>query len=106
MNLRDRFAKQLIIYRKNSNLSQEKLAELANIHRTYISQLYPERLTIRRNRTMGRIPRQVFYYFPCYGLAYVRMSWDLICFAGLRLDILIVSAAMLNKYAAVFTQNF
>ncbi|MDR0784372.1 MAG: helix-turn-helix transcriptional regulator, partial [Treponema sp.] len=25
--------------RKNSNLSQEKLAELANIHRTYISQI-------------------------------------------------------------------
>jgi transcriptional regulator with XRE-family HTH domain len=39
MNLRDKFAKQLIVYRKNSNLSQEKLAELANIHRTYISQI-------------------------------------------------------------------
>jgi transcriptional regulator with XRE-family HTH domain len=39
MNLREQFAKQLIIYRKDSNLSQEKLAELANIHRTYISQI-------------------------------------------------------------------
>jgi transcriptional regulator with XRE-family HTH domain len=39
MNLREKFAKQLIVYRKNSNLSQEKLAELANIHRTYISQI-------------------------------------------------------------------
>jgi transcriptional regulator with XRE-family HTH domain len=39
MNLREQFAKQLIIYRKDSNFSQEKLAELANIHRTYISQI-------------------------------------------------------------------
>ncbi|MDR2658745.1 MAG: helix-turn-helix domain-containing protein [Spirochaetaceae bacterium] len=39
MNLKEQFAKQLIIYRKDSNFSQEKLAELANIHRTYISQI-------------------------------------------------------------------
>jgi transcriptional regulator with XRE-family HTH domain len=39
MNLREQFAKQLIIYRKGSNLSQEKLAGLADIHRTYISQI-------------------------------------------------------------------
>lgn len=30
---------QLVKYRKQSGLSQEKLAELANIHRTYISQI-------------------------------------------------------------------
>ena len=30
---------QLIKYRKLSGLSQEKLAELADIHRTYISQI-------------------------------------------------------------------
>lgn len=30
---------QLVKYRKQSGLSQEKLAEIANIHRTYISQI-------------------------------------------------------------------
>lgn len=39
MIIRDKLAQQLIIFRKNANISQEKLAELANVHRTYISQI-------------------------------------------------------------------
>jgi transcriptional regulator with XRE-family HTH domain len=39
MNIREKFAQQLVIYRKEAKLSQEKLAELADIHRTYISQI-------------------------------------------------------------------
>lgn len=32
-------SRQLLKYRKKSGYSQEKLAELSNIHRTYISQI-------------------------------------------------------------------
>jgi transcriptional regulator with XRE-family HTH domain len=39
MIIRDKLAQQLIFFRKNANISQEKLAELANVHRTYISQI-------------------------------------------------------------------
>jgi transcriptional regulator with XRE-family HTH domain len=39
MNFRNILASRLIFYRKNCKLSQEKLAEMANIHRTYISQI-------------------------------------------------------------------
>jgi transcriptional regulator with XRE-family HTH domain len=39
MVLRDKLAQELIRYRKNAKISQEKLAELANVHRTYISQI-------------------------------------------------------------------
>lgn len=33
------FGKKVLYHRKKKNLSQEKLAELANIHRTYIGQI-------------------------------------------------------------------
>ena len=39
MIIRQRLAQEIISHRKAANLSQEKLAELANIHRTYISQI-------------------------------------------------------------------
>jgi transcriptional regulator with XRE-family HTH domain len=39
MIIREKLAKEIISHRKAANLSQEKLAELANIHRTYISQI-------------------------------------------------------------------
>jgi transcriptional regulator with XRE-family HTH domain len=39
MKIRDKLAQQLIFFRKNANISQETLAELANVHRTYISQI-------------------------------------------------------------------
>jgi transcriptional regulator with XRE-family HTH domain len=39
MNIRENFSKQLIFERKKAKISQEKLADLANIHRTYISQI-------------------------------------------------------------------
>jgi transcriptional regulator with XRE-family HTH domain len=39
MNIREKFSQQLIFERKKAKLSQEKLADLANVHRTYISQI-------------------------------------------------------------------
>jgi len=39
MDIRCKLAQKLIYFRKNANFSQEKLAELANVHRTYISQI-------------------------------------------------------------------
>ena len=39
MNIREKFSQQLIFQRKNAKFSQEKLANLANVHRTYISQI-------------------------------------------------------------------
>jgi transcriptional regulator with XRE-family HTH domain len=39
MNIREKFSQQLISQRKNAKLSQERLADLANVHRTYISQI-------------------------------------------------------------------
>ena len=39
MIIRDKLAQQLIRCRKDANISQEKLADLANVHRTYISQI-------------------------------------------------------------------
>jgi transcriptional regulator with XRE-family HTH domain len=39
MLIRDKLAEQLIHSRKDAKISQEKLAELANVHRTYISQI-------------------------------------------------------------------
>ena len=35
----DKFGSKVYYYRTKKNLSQEKLAELANIHRTYIGQV-------------------------------------------------------------------
>jgi len=37
MTIRENISQQLIFERKKANLSQEKLADLANVHRTYIS---------------------------------------------------------------------
>ena len=39
MILRDKLAQVLIRCRKDARISQEKLAELSNVHRTYISQI-------------------------------------------------------------------
>lgn len=35
-DIRKRFGKRLVKLRKSRNLSQEKLAELAGLHRTYV----------------------------------------------------------------------
>jgi transcriptional regulator with XRE-family HTH domain len=39
VDLTTKVAKYLLKYRKISGLSQEKLADLSNVHRTYISQI-------------------------------------------------------------------
>jgi transcriptional regulator with XRE-family HTH domain len=39
MDIRGKISQQVIFQRKKAKLSQEKLAELANVHRTYISQI-------------------------------------------------------------------
>ena len=47
------FAKNLKFYRNQKDLSQEKLAELAGLHRTYISAVERE----RRNISLENIER-------------------------------------------------
>ena len=49
----DTFAKTLLKFRKNKGLSQEQLAELADLHRTYVSGL--ERA--QRNPTLTTLAR-------------------------------------------------
>jgi len=38
-NILKEFGQKVLHYRKKKNLSQEELAELANLHRTYIGQI-------------------------------------------------------------------
>ena len=47
------FAKNLKLYRNEKGISQEKLAELAGLHRTYISAVERE----RRNISLENIER-------------------------------------------------
>ena len=47
------FAKNLKLYRNQKGISQEKLAELAGLHRTYISAVERE----RRNISLENIER-------------------------------------------------
>lgn len=53
MNLLHIFSMNVKKYRKIKNISQEKLAELAGLHRTYISALERE----RRNISIDNIQR-------------------------------------------------
>lgn len=53
MNLLHVFSVNVKRYRKKKNISQEKLAELAGLHRTYISALERE----RRNISIDNIQR-------------------------------------------------
>ena len=53
MNLLHVFSVNVKRYRKEKNISQEKLAELAGLHRTYISALERE----RRNISIDNIQR-------------------------------------------------
>ncbi len=46
MNILHVFAKNVRFYRQQSGLSQERLAELANLHRTYISAIEREQRNI------------------------------------------------------------
>jgi len=45
-NIRQVFAKNIKRYRLNKNMSQEKLAELSELHRTYISDVEREMRSI------------------------------------------------------------
>ena len=53
MDLLHIFSANVKAYRKKKNISQEKLAELAGLHRTYISALERE----RRNISIDNIQR-------------------------------------------------
>ena len=53
MSLNDVFASNVRLYREKKNLSQEKLAELAGIHRTYVSGIECG----RRNVSLGNIEK-------------------------------------------------
>jgi len=39
MNIQEKISRQLVFQRKKAKLSQERLADLASVHRTYISQI-------------------------------------------------------------------
>lgn len=54
MDIRDTFATNLRKYRKAAKLSQEKLAEIAGLHRTYIGGIEQRRVNVSL-KNIGRI---------------------------------------------------